>query len=105
MILFYVTFGTEESAKKMSDHLIGEKLVACSNISTMQSTYRWEGAIQNDDEWVGIFKTSYGNKDIVELTIEKLHPYEVPCILHWEFSCNLSYEKWLRSQIVERRPQ
>lgn len=101
MIMFYVTFPDEEAAKKLSEHLVSEKLVACSNIHAMQSSFHWQGVLENDDEWVAIYKTSFGNTGIVEATIERLHPYDVPCVLHWEFSCNLAYEKWLRKNIVE----
>ncbi len=101
MIMFYVTFPDEDAATKLSDHLIEQKMVACSNIYPMKSSYRWKGNVENDDEWIAIYKTSFKNTGKVESTIEELHPYEVPCIMHWEFSCNFAYEKWLRKNIVE----
>ena len=101
MIMFYVTFPSKESADKLSSDLIGQKMVACSNISSIHSTFWWKKEINTEDEWVAIYKTSFSNIAKVEQFVEKHHPYEVPCILHWEFNCNLSYEKWLRSNIVE----
>ena len=101
MIMFYVTFPDEESAKNLSKELTTTKLVACSNIHPIQSTYHWQEKYTEDDEYVAIYKTSFANIWKVESKIEELHPYDVPCILHWEFSCNLTYEKWLRQNIIE----
>lgn len=102
MIMFYVTFETKEAAEELSNSLLKKKMIACSNIHPITSSYHWQGAIESSDEWAATMKTSYANKDLVEFTIQELHPYEVPCIIHWEFSCNLAYEKWLRKNIKER---
>jgi len=99
--MFYVTFPDRDTAAKISNELVSQKMVACSNVSTIHSSYWWEGEIDTADEWLGVYKTSFSNIAKVEQYIEKQHPYEVPCILHWEFNCNLSYEKWLRSNIIE----
>ena len=101
MIMFYVTYPDESSAKSLTDHLLNERLVACANIYPMNSIYPWKGNIEKSSEYSVIYKTSYKNISKIETTIEKLHPYEVPCILHWEFSCNIGYERWLRSNIEE----
>jgi len=101
MIMFYVTFPSKEEAQKVAHNLVDRKLVACSNVFPIASTFHWQGAKHNDDEWVAIMKTSHANTGLVEMEIEKLHSYEVPCILHWEFECNLAYEKWLRNNIQE----
>jgi len=102
MIMFYVTFPDESEANRISQHLISNKIVACSNIHPIKSCYHWQKKIENDSEFVAIYKTSYANVALVEKVVEELHPYEIPCILHWEFSCNLSYEKWLRKNIIEK---
>lgn len=101
MIMFYVTFPDKSAAESLSNVLVKEKLVACSNIHPVESSYHWQAAYTKEYEYVAIYKTSFANIWRVESKIEELHPYQVPCILHWEFSCNLAYEKWLRQNIEE----
>lgn len=100
--MMYVTYPNKESADEMVEKLLEEKLVACANVFSMESSYYWEDEINKDAEYLSILKTSYKNAPHTEYFIEQNHPYEVPCIVRWEVSCNLSYEKWLRSNIIER---
>lgn len=102
MIMFYVTYPNQASAHEMVDELMDEKLIACGNIFPIQSSYFWDDDINKDAEFVSLLKTSYRNAPHVEKFIEDHHDYEVPCIIRWEFSCNIKYEKWLRSNIIER---
>jgi len=32
--------------------------------------------------------------------VERIHPYEVPCIVKWEVEANVSYEKWIVDSTV-----
>ncbi len=98
-IAIYITFGSEDSAKKISHQLLEKKLVACYNIFPMSSAYWWEGKIEKDNEYVAIVKTipDLWNKIVVE--VENLHPYEVPCIMKMEVEANEGYEQWVREQV------
>lgn len=98
-IIIYVTHPTEEHANKISSHLIEKKLVACSNTFPMKSSYWWQGNIENEEECVSILKTIQENFDKVKKEIEKIHDYEVPCIMKMEVEANESYEKWIRESV------
>lgn len=62
--------------------LLGENLVACGNILPgATSLYRWEGAVQRDEEAVVIMKTLGRLAPRVLERAAALHPYDVPELL------------------------
>jgi len=78
----YITAGSREEALAIGSALVEERLAACANvIAGMTSVYRWQGAIEQDDEVVLIAKT---RADLVErLTgrVAALHSYDCPCVV------------------------
>ncbi len=65
--LVYITTGSKQEAKSIGRSLVEEKLAACVNIvDGMESIYRWEGEIVEDQETILIAKTPYHN--VKELT-------------------------------------
>ena len=80
--VIYATTDTFESARIIARALVEEKLAACVHIiPKIESVYRWQGKIENTNEYVLLAKTSERN---IEKTIQKirvLHPYQIPEIL------------------------
>lgn len=97
--IIYITNSSENEARKLSNHLLEKKLVACANIFPITSAYWWEGAIQNEAEWVAIVKTTLKKWPAVKETVEKVHPYEVPCIMKIEVEANQAYEDWIAEEV------
>ncbi len=81
-MLVYMTAGSADEARSIGASLIGRRLAACVNILPgMLAQYRWQGAVQTDEEAVLIAKT---RSDLVEaLTghVRAIHSYECPCIV------------------------
>jgi len=98
-IIIYITHENESAAKKITDQLVEEKLVACGNLFPIQSAYWWKGAIQNEKEWVSIVKTIPELWNKVKSKVEEIHPYEVPCIMKLEAEANDKYEAWIRESV------
>jgi len=94
-LVFYTPCPDETTAKSISESLLHQKLVACSNIFPIQSNYWWKGSLELEGEWVLLLKTRLELEEAVEQAISKLHPYEVPCILRMEARANEAYEKWI----------
>ena len=94
--LIYITHPSEAEAKRGSQHLLEKKLIACTNVFPITSAYWWQGAIQNEQEWVSIIKTTLEDYEGVKEEIERVHIYEVPCILKIEVEANEEYEQWIR---------
>ena len=81
-VMVYITTPDLDVARRIARALVEERLAACANILPgMESFYRWEGAVLNDQEVVLIAKTR--SALLVPLTerVIALHPYEVPCVV------------------------
>jgi len=97
-IVCYVTHPNELVAKKVSNFLLDKRLIACYNLHPITSGYWWKGKIENDKEWVAIYKTRTSYWEQLQKTIESVHPYEVPCIVKFEVTANAAYEQWIQDE-------
>ena len=78
----YTTANTPDEAKRLGRRLVEERLAACVNIiDGVRSIYRWEGALQEDDEALLFAKTTDDRVDAVIDRIRELHSYDCPCIV------------------------
>ena len=90
------TYPNKKSISKISNDLIKNKIIACVNISKIDSIYSWNGKIQNSSEYIAIFKTVTKNKTKLKKVIAETHPYDVPEIAEIDVtSINKSYLNWL----------
>ncbi len=99
-IAVYITHESQSAAQKVVDDLLSKKIVACANLFPMSSAYWWQGSIAHEKEWVSIVKTIPENWAWLERTIERIHPYDVPCIMKMEVSANQAYENWIKEEVV-----
>lgn len=58
LTLFYTTVATNSDAQKIALHLIEKKLIVCAQIIQCQTIFRWQGAIENNPEWILITKNN-----------------------------------------------
>jgi periplasmic divalent cation tolerance protein len=80
--IIYSTTDTLETARTIARSLVKEKLVACVHIlPKIESIYRWQGNIEEANEYALLIKTSDRNVQRTIQKIRSLHPYEVPEIL------------------------
>ena len=71
-----------KSAKEISHLVVVKNIAACCNIiPKVISVYSWEKEIKEDEEYLMIIKTSQQSYKILEETILKNHPYELPEII------------------------
>lgn len=76
------TTGSAVEAQRIADHLVDRRLAACVQvIGPVNSTYRWEGAVQRSEEFMCFVKTRRELSAQVEAAIRSLHSYENPEIL------------------------
>ncbi len=101
LLAFYITFPNKDIAKKICDDLISSKLIACSNILDIESAYWWKSEVQHEDEVLALIKTSSHLKEEIISQVERTHPYEVPCIVHWPIQANESYRKWVFESVKD----
>lgn len=95
--ILFIACPNLKSAKRISQHLLKEKLVACVNIlPVIKSEYWWKGKIESHSEVLMIVKTKTDLYQHVEKEVKKLHPYTVPEIISFEIDRgNKDYLNWI----------
>lgn len=100
MILILTTTDKKSQAKKISNVLLKEKLVACASIIPMESSYWWKGKIVNAKEFQLILKTKAANYQKIEKVIKKLHTYDLPEIISINIQkAGKDYLNWIEKEI------
>ena len=99
LILIYITNPNKKTAQKIARHLLKKRLIACGNIHKTDSLYWWEGKIVEEGEHILICKTVVKNYDKIKKEVEKIHPYEIPCVIKIEARANSEYIKWLTEKV------
>ncbi len=81
-ILVYMTFPDQQTATRIGQAILEQRLVACVNIlPQVQSMYWWEDKIQHETEVAVLAKTAQNLFEPLRACVLSLHPYEVPCIV------------------------
>jgi len=95
-IVLTTTSSLEES-KKIARALVDRRLAACVNIiPKIESVYRWEGQVEEAQEYLLVIKTTEEAFPRLRDAIQQLHSYEVPeCIALAVEDGSLSYLKWI----------
>ena len=95
-VIIVSTFPSKQSVTSIANKLVKRRLVACVNITTISSIYTWKGKIENQNEYLALFKTTKKNQSVLKKELKKLHPYDVPEIAEINVeSVNRPYMKWL----------
>lgn len=99
IVSVYATFGSEEEARRIARACIEEKLAACANIWPIASVYRWQGAIEEAQEFAALFKTRAEGAEALIARIAALHSYDVPAAVVWPIADALGdYADWVRDE-------
>jgi len=95
------TAGSDQEARNIATALVERQLAACVNIiPRIASVYRWQGKIEEADEWLLIVKTTPAAFERVRDAIKELHPYEVPeCISIPIEDGSPAYLKWIAESV------
>ena len=78
LILVLTTVPDEASAAALADALVQEKLAACVNRLPIESTYRWQGAVESAREVLLVVKSTSDLVDRLRERVHALHSYDVP---------------------------
>jgi periplasmic divalent cation tolerance protein len=95
-----VSHSDREALQAIVEALLQERVIACGQLlGPVTSTYRWEGEVQHEQEWLALLKTSAASVDQALARIAQLHSYEVPEILVVrEISGHEPYLRWVQDQ-------
>ena len=69
-------------AERLAAVLVAERLAACAQVSgPVASTYRWQGTVEQAQEWTCRAKTTAARLDALVARVVALHPYDTPEVL------------------------
>jgi periplasmic divalent cation tolerance protein len=88
------------AAERLADALIEQRVAACVNIlAPCRSVYRWNGAVQHDEEYPLLIKTNADRYPALEAAIRAAHPYELPEIVAVKVESGLpAYLAWVTEE-------
>lgn len=100
-IVVLTTCPDEAAASRIARDLVESGLAACvSRVGPVHSTYRWQGAVQDEPEVLLVIKTVIPRYSELEMRLKSLHPYEVPEIIALSVaSGSPEYLGWLRGAV------
>ena len=100
IILVITNLPDRDSARRVADALIEQRVAACVNVlPECISLYRWQGKIESAHEIPLLIKTTQGAYSRVEAIIRKLHPYELPEIIAVPVTTGLpGYLQWVMEE-------
>jgi periplasmic divalent cation tolerance protein len=79
VVLITVSVPDEATGDRIADEVVQDRLAACVKRSgPVRSVYRWQGAVEHDDEWVLSCITVADRVAALSRRVRELHPYEVP---------------------------
>ncbi|MCH2170954.1 divalent-cation tolerance protein CutA [Myxococcota bacterium] len=95
-----ITAPDDEVSSRIARILVEERLAACVNIVPgIRSVYRWQGAVEEDSEFLLIAKTRSDRFEALARRAQELHPYELPEILMLPVEGGSDdYMDWVRSE-------
>jgi periplasmic divalent cation tolerance protein len=96
--LVMTTCGDKANAELIATRLVEERLAACVQMFPIASVYRWEGAVQQANEWMLLCKTKQTDYASVEAAIRAVHPYSNPEIIEIAIESGApAYLDWILS--------
>ena len=90
------TFPSEKSVADVASKVVAGRLCACVNFTQVRSIYSWRGRMEDQKEFIALFKTTAKSAKKLKTEIARLHPYEVPEIIELKIQdVSRSYLAWL----------
>lgn len=91
-------------SRELADHLVRTaveaRLAACAQVSgPVQSTFRWQGRVEQAAEWLCLFKTTRARYAELERHVRALHRYENPEVIAVEVAAGSeAYLEWIAAE-------
>jgi periplasmic divalent cation tolerance protein len=101
LIQVSTTLPSEAAANQLARQLVEKRLAACVQVSgPLTSIYRWQGEIEQGQEWLCTAKTTADAFARIAEAIAAAHPYDVPEIIATPLvDVSAGYAEWLRREV------
>jgi periplasmic divalent cation tolerance protein len=99
-VVVFITAGSIREAQTIARALVEEHVAACVTIvSPIQSVYRWQGKVCDEQEVLLIAKTVEAMLEKLTTRVKQLHSYEVPEIIALPIVAGAEdYLRWIYEQ-------
>ena len=100
-----VAHSDRDALQAIVDDLLELRLIACGQLlGPVRSSYRWEGALHHEEEWLALLKTAHAAVPDVLARVRELHGYEIPEILATDAADgHPAYLRWVLEQTGQGR--
>ncbi|MFH1689465.1 MAG: divalent-cation tolerance protein CutA [Candidatus Eisenbacteria bacterium] len=97
------TLDDRQVAGELIRDAVGRRLAACGQlVGPVSSTYWWNGAMEEAEEWLCVFKTTRSLAPSLEQWIIERHPYEVPEVVTVGIAgVSKDYGEWIKNETEE----
>ena len=104
-LLVFTNLPERAAAERLAEALVAKRLAACINIlAPCRSVYRWQGAVQHEEEHPVLIKTTRAAYAELEAEIRAHHPYELPEIVAVRIDRGLpAYLDWVAAETASSR--
>ncbi|GIF96429.1 divalent cation tolerance protein [Catellatospora citrea] len=94
------TLDDRDAALALARSAVEARVAACAQLGgPIRSVYRWQGAVEEADEHVVVFKTTAAGYAALERHILDRHPYETPEIVCTSvLAGNPAYLDWVAAE-------
>lgn len=76
------TADSADAAGELARSVVQARLAACAQVvGPIRSHFRWEGAVQIEDEWQVLYKTTAERYLALEAHLAEIHTYDEPEII------------------------
>ena len=100
-VIVQTTTDSEEEVQQLAAAAVEQQLVACVQVSQVQSYYRWEGQVHHDPEFLLSFKTTAAAVDKIKQLFADQHSYDEPEVVVIPILDGSSgYLQWMRDSVA-----
>ena len=100
-IIVSTTFADKAEAEKCIAVLLAKRIVACCQISEIESTYRWRGNIEKSKEYKVEIKSTKKLFSKIKENIRESSSYDVPEIVAYDIvGGSEEYLKWIDEETL-----
>ncbi len=103
-LLVFTNLPDRAAAERLAEALVLQRVAACVNIlGPCRSVYRWQGAVQKEDEHLMLIKSTADRYAALEAAIRAAHPYELPEIVAVPIERGLpAYLEWVAAETAPK---
>jgi len=100
--IILTTVGSHEKAEELARALVDRRLAACVNIlGPIRSIYRWRNAVENEQEFLLLVKTTVERRADLAAALHELHSYELPELVELDVAGgSAAYFSWVIEQVA-----